>query len=83
MGLLRTIKSEYEFYESMDQECIVAIERTDCQKIKAFFKRNKGIKPLPSELITGYKMILDEEFDSLKIDFSNTFEFEIKNLHKL
>ena len=80
MGILRTIKSDYEIYENQVLECLVAILRDDCKKIKAFRKKNKGQKTMPSELTSGYKMVLDEEFESLKIDFSQEFQFEIRDL---
>jgi len=80
MGVLRTIKSEYEIYENQALECLVAILRDECKKIKTYRKKNKGQKTMPSELIAGYKMVLDEEFDSLKIDFSTEFQFEIRDL---
>ncbi|TAJ12652.1 hypothetical protein DMA11_11660 [Marinilabiliaceae bacterium JC017] len=83
MGILRCIKSDYEIYENQALECLVAIERADCKKIKAYHKKNKGKKPLPSELIAGYKFVNDEEFDSLKIDFSEACQFEIKDLVKV
>ena len=80
MGILRTIKSDYEIYENQSLECLVAILRDDCKKIKAYRKKNKGQKITPSELISGYKMVMDREFDSLKIDFSEEFKFEIRDL---
>ncbi len=83
MPVLRTIKSDYEMYENQKQECLVAIERSDCKTIKAFFKKNKGKKPLPNDKVPGYKFIKDEEFDSLKIDFEKKFQFEIKDLIKV
>jgi len=80
MGILRTIKSDYEIYENQALECLVAILRDDCKQIKAYRKKNKGQKNMPGELISGYKMVLDEEFDSLKIDFSEECQFEIRDL---
>ncbi len=53
------------------------------QKIKAYHKANKGKKPLPSQKIKGYRFILDEEFASLKIDFSQEHLFEIRELVKV
>jgi threonine aldolase len=64
----------------MALECLVAIHRDDCKTIKAWRKKTKGQKEKPSELIAGYKFVLDEEFDSLKIDFSKELTFEIRDL---
>jgi len=83
MGILRNIKSDYEVYESIALNCLVAIERDDCKQIKAYRKKYKGKEPLPSELIKGYKFVMDEEFDSLKIDFSAQLKFEIKDLNNV
>ncbi|MBR8537730.1 hypothetical protein KDU71_19320 [Carboxylicivirga sediminis] len=80
MGILRNIKSDYEIYENVSLECVVAIERNDCKKIKAYRKKYKGKEPLPSETVEGYQFIMDEEFGSLKIDFSKKLNFEIRDL---
>ena len=80
MGILRNIKSDYEIYENGQLECLVAIDRQVCKEIKAYRKKYKGKEALPSQKVEGYKFVMDEEFDSLKIDFSQKFEFEIKDL---
>ncbi len=80
MGILRNIKSDYEIYENVSLECLVAIEREDCKQIKAYRKKYKGKEPLPSQAVEGYRFVMDEEFDSLKIDFSQKLPFEIKDL---
>ncbi len=80
MGILRNIKSDYEIYENVSLECLVAIERDDCKQIKAYRKKYKGKEPLPSQTIEGYQFIMDEEFGSLKIDFSKKLNFEIRDL---
>ncbi len=83
MGILRTVKSDFEMYEHQTLECFVAIDREDCKEIKAYHKANKGKKPLPSQKVKGYRFILDEEFASLKIDFSQVHQFEIRELVKV
>ncbi|TRX70452.1 hypothetical protein [Carboxylicivirga sp. M1479] len=80
MGILRNIKSEHEIYENQSLECLVAIDREVCKQVKAYRKKYKGKTPQPSETVEGYKFVMDEEFDSLKIDFSQKFQFEIKDL---
>ena len=83
MALLRTIKSDYEMYENQRLECLVAIERDDCKIIKSYFKKYKGKQDMPKDKVPGYKFVLDEEFDSLKIDFESKYEFEIRDLVKV
>ncbi len=83
MGILRTIKSDYEMYEHESLECFVAIQRDDCKAIKAYYKKNKGQKTMPGAKIKGFKFVMDEEFESLKIDFSNELQFEIRELKKV
>ncbi|MCU4174809.1 hypothetical protein [Carboxylicivirga sp. N1Y90] len=83
MGILRTIKSDYEMYENSALECFVAIQRDDCKEIKAFNKKNKGQKNKPSQKIKGFKFVMDEEFESLKIDFTTEHQFEIRDLAKV
>ncbi|WP_430816134.1 hypothetical protein [Carboxylicivirga sp. RSCT41] len=83
MGILRNIKSDYEIYENQGMECLVAIQRDECRQIKVYRKKYKGKEPLPSQTIKGYKFVMDEEFESLKIDFSKEYQFEIKDLIKV
>lgn len=83
MAILRTIKSDYEMYENKSLESFVAIQRDDCKAIKAYFKKNKGQKNMPGQKIKGHKFVNDEEFESLKIDFSKEHEFEIRDLAKV
>ncbi len=82
MGILRTIKSEYEMYENTKLKCLVAIERDNCKTIKAYFKKNKGKKSLPNDTVPGFMFVNDDEFDSLKIDFEKPLKFEISSLVK-
>ncbi len=83
MGILRTIKSDYEMYENQSLGCFVAIERDECKEIKAYHKANKGKKPLPSQKVKGFQFVMDEEFESLKIDFSKEHQYEIRDLVKV
>ncbi|WP_075591363.1 hypothetical protein [Labilibacter marinus] len=83
MGILRSIKSDYNMYENTALECFVAINADNAKLIKAFFKKYKGKKIIPNDTIAGYKFVLDEEFDSLKIEFEKEYEFNIKDLKKV
>lgn len=73
---------EHIVYEHTKEGMLVAIEKENSKKISEYFKANKGAKKLPNDKINGYKFILDEEFNSLKIDFSEDFDFEIQYLKK-
>lgn len=83
MEILRTIKSDYEMYENQRLECLVAIDREECNVIKSYFKKYKGKKEQPKDKVSGFKFVTDKEFDSLKIDFENKLEFQIKDLVKV
>jgi hypothetical protein len=80
MPILRTIKSDYQMYENQRLQCLVAIEQANCKTIKDWFKKYKGKKEQPKDKVPGYKFINDEEFNSLKIDFENSFVFDIRDL---
>ena len=83
MGILRTVKSEYDIYENTKLNGLVAIQREDVKTIKTFFKKNKGKKPLPNDTVPGFKFITDQEFETLKIDFDHPTKFDIKDLVKV
>ncbi len=83
MGVIRLIKSDYEMYENQRLECLVAIDREDCKLVKAYFKKYKGKQDQPKDKVAGFKFVMDEEFDSLKIDFTTKQEFEIRDLSKV
>jgi hypothetical protein len=62
---------------------LVAIEKSESKKIGSYHKKYKGKKDKPKEYIKGFKFILDEEFNSLKIDFSQELNFDINRLIKV
>ncbi len=72
----------YNEYEHTDG-FLVAIEQEESKKIGAFLKQYKSQKKQPNDTINGYKFIIDEEFNSLKIDFENPTLFQIKDLQKV
>jgi hypothetical protein len=59
---------------------LVAISAENNKKIKEFLKKNKGKKKLPLAKIKGFWFIIDNEFNSLKIDFSKEIDLLIKDL---
>lgn len=73
---------EHIVYEHTKEGMLVAIEKENSKKIGEYFKVNKESKKLPNDKINGYKFIMDEEYNSLKIDFETEFDFEIQHLKK-
>ena len=80
MNILGDKKKSEVIYEHLQLGVLIAIPSVDNSIIRDYFKKYKGKKTQASDKITGYKMVVDEEFDSLKIDFSKTFDFLIKDL---
>lgn len=74
-----TIYLEYEHLDGY----LVAIEKDESKKVGVYHKKFKGKKDKPIETVKGYKFILDEEFNSLKIDFKTKLDFEIHKLNKV
>ena len=80
MNILGNKKKSEVIYEHLKLGVLIAISSENHSIITDIFKKYKGKKSLPTEKIQGYKMEVDQEFGSLKIDFSKTFEFHIKDL---
>jgi hypothetical protein len=82
MPILRTIKSDYEFYHHQELDILIALDAENGKAVSTYWKTNKGKQKgnLPNLKVTGYKLVPDEEFQSLKIDFSKSFQFEAKHL---
>ncbi|WP_027418588.1 hypothetical protein [Crocinitomix catalasitica] len=76
------IGEEYFIYENKQLNCLIAILKTDQKIIKTYWKKYKGKSVLGIETIKGYLLIQDEEQDSLKINFSESNKYQIKNLIK-
>lgn len=84
MAILRNIKNDYEFYHHESLDILIALDVENQKKLSAFWKMNKGKKKevLPKLKVNGYLFILDEEFDSLKIDFSQLIAYDAVELIK-
>jgi hypothetical protein len=82
MQLLRTIKSDYEFFHHQPLNILVAIDGENKDLLLKFWRNNTGKKSTNTAhaKISGYKLILDQEFQSLKIDFSEMFQFDARDL---
>ena len=82
MQLLRTIKSDYEFFHHQPLNILVALDGENQELLLNYWRTNSGNKSgtNANTKISGYKLILDQEFQSLKIDFSEIFQFEAKDL---
>lgn len=77
-----TLGTDYFIYEHVRLECLVAVRTTDLKMIKNYWKLNKGKNPLPNDTVKGFPMIQDDEQDSLKIDFTKEFDYEIREMNK-
>ncbi len=82
MAILKSIKPQHLIYEHAELNILVAIPTKDTQKIKSFWKSNKGKSNIPTDTIQGYRFVHDDEQESLKIDFSTLEDFEIRSLQK-
>ena len=80
MPILPFQNVEHVIYEHVSEGKLVAIEKEESEKIGVFFKKYKGKKVKPKDKVTGNWMIMDEEYNSLKIDFSKEVNVEIKEL---
>lgn len=80
MPLLPFKNIEYIIYEHTKEGRLVAIEKKRSKEVSIFFKCYKSKKIKPADKILGYWFILDEEHNSLKIDFSEEVEVEIREL---
>lgn len=82
MSILRNSKNEFEIYENQSKGILVAINKADAKTIKAYYKKYKGKTNPPREKIKGNPFIMDKEFESLKVDFSTTGNYNILDLQK-
>tara|TARA_B110000879_G_scaffold160425_1_gene207129 strand:+ start:47 stop:307 length:261 start_codon:yes stop_codon:yes gene_type:complete len=80
MNILGEKKKAEVIYEHQKLGVLVAVSNENNSIVRGFFKKYKGKKTQPSDTVEAYKMIVDEEFNSLKIDFSQIFNFAIKDL---
>jgi hypothetical protein len=82
MPILRTIKSDFEFFHHEELDILIALDAENRKLLSTYWKTNKGKQKatLLKMIVTGYKLVTDEEFQSLKIDFTQSFQFEAKHL---
>lgn len=66
-------------YEHTGLSVLVAISQENNRTVKAFQKKHSKNKK-STEKISGFKLVVDQEFGSLKVDFSESFDFLIKDL---
>ena len=66
-------------YEHTGLSVLVAISQENNCTVKAFQKKHPKNKK-STEKISGFKLVVDQEFGTLKIDFSESFDFLIKDL---
>ena len=80
MPILPFQNVEHVIYEHAKEGKLIAIEKEESKNIGIFFKKYKVKKVKPSDKISGFWMVLDEEYNSLKIDFEKEIKVEIKEL---
>ncbi len=80
MPILPFQNIEHLIYEHQKAGRLVAVEKEESKKISAFLKKYKGKKTKPNEKVTGFWFVLDDEYNSLKIDFKEEVKVEIKEL---
>ena len=80
MANLPFVNKSEVIYENLSEGILVAVSSEENCKIIDFQNKNKGKKKLPSTQVKGYRFVVDPEFDSLKIDFSEEVDFIIKDL---
>ena len=80
MPILPFQNKEHTIYENLSEGMLVAISEENSKKVAEFFKKNKGKKKLPQTKIKGFIFVMDEEYNSLKIDFTKEIDFLIKDL---
>jgi phosphopentomutase len=80
MPILPFKNLEHIVFEHKTEGRLIAIEKTESKRVGVFFKANKGKTSKPSDTIKGHWFMMDEKYNSLKIDFSKEVEVEIKEL---
>jgi len=80
MANLPFVNKSEVIYENLSEGILVAVSSEESNKIIDYQKKNKGKKKSPSTKVKGYSFVLDQEFNSLKIDFTAELTFEIKDL---
>jgi len=80
MPILPFKNVEHVIYEHLTEGKLFAIEKEKSKPVSRFYKKYKGKKVLPGDKILGYWFVMDEEYNSLKIDFSQEVEVEIREL---
>lgn len=71
---------EHIIYEHQSQGKLVAVEKQESKKIGVFLKKYKGKRAKPNDKVKAHWFVMDEEYNSLKIDFESGIEVEIKEL---
>ena len=81
--LIRKEQDKFINYQDLESERLVAVNQVDAKRVSSLYKKHKRADKIPdSEIVDGYFFVLDEEFDSLKIDFETKESFRINQLVK-
>ena len=82
MATLKSFENNEVVYENQEKGILFSVDRETSKIISQYFKKYKGKKDKPKELVDGFVFLFDEEQESLKVDYSKKVSFEIKNLKK-
>ncbi|MGB0933307.1 MAG: hypothetical protein ACPGU5_03435 [Lishizhenia sp.] len=69
-------------YEHKESNTLIGITKENQKTIKNYWKKYKGKREQPSELVEGYCFKTDETLGTLIPDFTATAAYEIKSLQK-
>lgn len=83
MSMIKKNNEKYNYYQFEPTGQLVAVGFEESKKISTLYKKHKKAEKISSnEEVEGFLFVLDEEFDSLKIDFSAKNKFKVNQLIK-
>jgi hypothetical protein len=80
--ILRKDGPQHAIYVHEKLGHLVAVDKAEIPKFKAYYKKYKGKKDPPKETVSGFPFVMDEEQESLKIDFEKPQQYVIAELTK-
>ena len=81
MPVLFKNQNNLEYFQHLPTGSLIAVTRDDAKRFKMLSRKYRGANKIPSsEKIKGFLFILDDEFQSLKIDFENEIEVKLNEV---
>jgi hypothetical protein len=81
MEILRKEEDEFLVYEDLELGILVAIKKDDQIQLKNYWKKKEAATD-PDKTVSGFPFVHSDEQESLKIDFSTSENYLIRNLKK-